>query len=285
MRIISKSALFLFLLCCFPSASYADLKTPQAATLAWDTLAVATAEGVDVWLRINVVGAAPTEQVDLKYIYQTRSQQATLNDDYVPTNWPDGTKGTITGLRRVAYIKINILNNTYYEPIESFQVELRSDSAATVISGPARATIAIARSRIMNPAVGYLESCVHLGEPANNTATTAGVIAANGGWCTSDFKNEQLLAVDYYRLTPSRNGTITLRLENTTPDQHDLQLYLYYLASNGQYQFYQQSTNLSQQAELITAPVATNTDYLISVYWESANGAKVPTYRLRVDGP
>ncbi|MBM7842891.1 PPC domain-containing protein [Herpetosiphon giganteus] len=285
MRIISKSALFLFLFCWFPSASYADIKTPQAATLAWDKVSVATAEGIDVWLRINVVGAAPSEEVNLRFIYQAFSQMATPNDDYVPTGWPNGTKGTITGLQRVAYIKIDILTNTYSEPIETFQVELRPDSAATVISGPARATIAIARSRIMNPAVGYLESCIHLGEPANNTATTAGVIAPNGGWCNSDFRNEQLLAVDYYRLTPSRNGTVTIRLENTTPDQHDLQLYIYYLAGNGQYQFYQQSTNSGQQAELIIAPISANTSYLISVYWESASGSKEPSYRLRADFP
>ncbi|WP_110515005.1 hypothetical protein [Herpetosiphon llansteffanensis] len=285
MRIVSKSALFLFLLCWVPSASYADIKTPQAATLAWDTLSVATAEGVDVWLQINVVGAGTSEQVDLKYIYQTAGQMATPNDDYVPTNWPNGTKGAITGLQRVAYIRIQIINNTYTEPIETFQVVLRSDSAATVISGPARATVAINPSRLMIPVVGHLESCVHVGEPANNTATTAGMIALNGGWCSSDFKNEQLLAVDYYSLTPSRNGTITIQLENTTPDQHNLQLYLYYLAGNGQYQFYRQSTNSGQQAELITAPIAVNTSYLISVYWESASGAKLPTYRLKADFP
>ncbi|MFD3162970.1 hypothetical protein [Herpetosiphon sp. NSE202] len=285
MHILSKSALFLFLLYCFPNASYAELKTPQAVTLAWDKVSVATAEGVDVWLRINVVGAAPSEEVNLKFIYQTVSQMATPNDDYVPTNWPDGTKGAITGLQRVAYIKIDILKNIYPEPIETFQVVLRSDSAATVISGPARATVTINPSRLMIPVVGHLESCIHVGEPANNAAASAGVIAPNGGWCNSNFRNEQLLAVDYYRLKPSSNGTITIQLENTTPDQHDLQLYLYYLAGNGQYAFYQQSTNSGQQAELITAPIAANTSYLISVYWESSSGSKVPSYQLKANFP
>ncbi|KPL90576.1 hypothetical protein [Herpetosiphon geysericola] len=283
MRSFAKSALFLCLFCLFPSASYANLETPQAVTLAWDKVFVSTAEGIDVWLRINVVGAAPTEIVELKFIFQTASQLATANDDYVPTNWPSGTKGVITGLQRFAYVKIDILNNLYSEPIETFQVELRSDASGTVISGQARATVSIARSRLMNPVVGYLESCIHVGEPANNTATSAGVIAPNGGWCNSDFRNEQLLAVDYYRLKPSSNGTITIRLENTTRDQHDLQLYLYYLDGTGQYQFYQQSTNPDQQAEFITAPLAANSNYLISVYWERSSGSKVPSYRLNAD--
>ncbi|MBM7842890.1 PPC domain-containing protein [Herpetosiphon giganteus] len=266
-----------------PQASYASPDVPTAATLAWDRVFVSTAEGIDVWLRINVIGAGPTENVNLKFIYQTFGQQnsATPNDDYVPTNWPDGTKGAISGNNRVAYIKIDILNNTYSEPIEQFQVELRSDSSSTVISGPARVTIAIARSRTMNPAVGTIESCIHVVEPNNNFPTSAGEIAASGGWCNSNFSGEQIRDLDYYRITQSTTGRLTIRLENTTPDQHDLDLYLYYRNGSGQYETYLQSVNSGQQAEtIIDAPIAANTNYLIGVYWASSSGSKVPTYRL-----
>ncbi len=266
-----------------PQASYANPDVPTAATLAWDKLYVSTAEGIDVWLRINVIGAGPTENVNLKFIYQTFSQQATYNDDYVPTNWPSGNKGAISGNDRVAYIKIDILNNTYYEPFETFQVELRSDSTSTVISGQARLTITIARSRIMNPVVGDIESCIHVGEPNNNFAVSAGEIAASGGWCTSDFSGEAAQQVDYYRITQSTAGKLTVRLENTTPDQHDLDLYLYYRDGTGQYKTYLQSINGGQQAEaIIDAPIAANTNYLIAAYWASSSGSKVPTYRISV---
>ncbi|XSG76126.1 PPC domain-containing protein [Herpetosiphon llansteffanensis] len=266
-----------------PQASYANPDVPTAATLAWDKLFVSTAEGIDVWLRINVIGAAPTENVNLKFIYQTKGNQATANDDYVPTNWPDGTKGAISGTDRSAYVKIDILTNTYSEPIEQFQVELRSDSSSTVISGPARLTIAIARSRIMNPAVGTIESCIHVGESNNNFPVSSGEIAASGGWCNSDFSGETVRGIDYYRVTQSTTGKLTVRLENTTPDQHDLDLYLYYRDGNGQYQAYQQSINSNQLAEVITdAPIAANTNYLVGVYWASSSGSKVPTYRVNV---
>ncbi|KPL90575.1 PPC domain-containing protein [Herpetosiphon geysericola] len=266
-----------------PQASYASPDVPSAATLTWDKTFVSTAEGVDVWLRINVIGAGPTENVNLKFIYQTFGQQATPNDDYVPTNWRDGTKGAISGTDRFVYVKIDILNNSYYEPIETFQVELRSDSSSTVISGPARLTIAIARSRIMNPAVGTIESCINVGEPNNNFPVSSGEIAASGGWCNSNFSGEAARALDYYRVTQSTTGKLTIQLENTTPDQHDLDLYLYYRDGNGQYQAYKQSINSNQLAEsIIDAPIAANTNYLIGVYWASSSGNKVPTYRVNV---
>lgn len=266
-----------------PQATYASPDVPSAATLTWDKTFVSTAEGVDVWLRINVIGAGPTENVNLKFIYQTFGQQATPNDDYVPTNWRDGTKGAISGTDRFVYVKIDILNNSYYEPIETFQVELRSDSSSTVISGPARLTIAIARSRIMNPAVGTIESCINVGEPNNNFPVSSGEIAASGGWCNSNFSGEAVRALDYYRVTQSTTGKLTIQLENTTPDQHDLDLYLYYRDGNGQYQAYKQSINSNQLAEsIIDAPIAANTNYLIGVYWASSSGSKVPTYRVNV---
>ncbi len=224
-----------------------------------DTLSVSTAEGVDIWLRINVVGASATENVNLKFIYQTFGQQATANDDFVPTTWPTGTRGTISGLNRVAYIKLDILRNSYYEPFETFQVELRSDASGTVISGPARTSVTIARSRLMTPIVGIIEGCIEAGEPNNNYGSSASVIALNGGWCHGDFSDEAIQAVDYYGLTTTRSGTLTIQLENTTPDQHDLQLYVYYLDDNDNYQVYKQSINLGQQAEYISAPIAAGT--------------------------
>ena len=283
MRILPKCALFLLLIYFLPMTSYANPATPHAVTLAWDQINVTTAEGVDVWLRINVLGAAPTELVDLKFVYQSFGQTATTPNDYDPTNWPSGTKGTITGLNRVAYIKMTIRRNDYYEPIEYFQVELRSDASNTVISGAARANVYIARSRLMNPLVWSLEACSNGGEPNNNFAPSAGSIALNGGWCNSDFNNETINAVDYYHVTSSRGGTITIQLENTTPDQHEFQLYLYYRDSTGVYQFYRQSINPGQQTELISAPIAANTGYLISVFFETDTGAKIPTYRLKAD--
>lgn len=279
MRILLKTALFLSLIYFFPLDSYARSETPQAVTLEWDQLTVATAEGIDVWLRINVVGAAPTEQVNLKFIYQTTGVQAIANEDYEPTPWP-GIRGSITGTNREAYIKITIKRNTYPEPIEYFHVELRSDASNTVISGQARMYVYITRSRIMSPFVGILGSCLDATEPNNNFAASAGIIAANGGWCHGDFANESVRDVDYYQFMSIKNGTLSIQLENTTPNQHNLQLYLYYRNSNGIYQLYHQSINPGQQAETLSVPIAASTYYLISVYWESSSGSKIPTYRL-----
>lgn len=265
-----------------PQASYANPNTPNAATLAWDKIYVSTGEGIDVWLRINVVGAAPTEHVNLKFIYQTFGVQAIANEDYEPTPWP-GIRGTISGTDRVAYIKITIKRNTNPEPVEYFHVELRSDASNTVISSQARMYVYIARSRIMNPVVGTLEPCVHVGEPNNDFAASAGEIAANGGWCNSNFNGETVRALDYYRVTQNANGTLVIRMENTTPNQHDLDLYLYYRDGNGQYQSYRESINGNQQAEYISAPIAGNTNYLIGVYWAiSTTNNVTPTYRLSV---
>ena len=265
-----------------PQASYANPDVPNAPSLAWDQVVLSTREGVDVWLRINVLGAGPTENVNLKFIYQTFGRQATPNDDYVPTAWPSGTKGTISGTDRVAYIKITIKYNDYYEPVEHFQVQLRSDSSSTTISGPDHATIYIARSRTLSPLAGIIESCVNGGEPNNNYADSAGQIAVNGGWCNTTFNNESVRAVDYYQVVESTNGTLNIRLENTTPDQHDLQLYVYYHAGANGYQLYLQSTNPNQQPETISAPIAANTKYLIAVYWATDTGDKIPTYRVSV---
>ncbi|MCA0350443.1 MAG: PPC domain-containing protein [Chloroflexi bacterium] len=265
-----------------PAASYANPDVPQAATLEWDRLYVATSEGTDVWLRIKVVGAGPTEAVNLKFIYGTKAQSATPADDYAPIM---ANQGTITGLDRFALIRIDIYNNSpqYWEPYETFQVELRSDAANTVISGQPRMTIGIIRSRIMNPVVGILESCIHVDEPQDNYPQSAGEINANGGWCNSDFIDEPARALDYYRITQTAGGKLDIRLENTTPDQHDLDLYLYYRDGEGNYLLYLRSTNAGQLADaLLNAPIAGNTNYLIGVYWATSTGTKPPTYRLNV---
>lgn len=265
-----------------PQTSYASPDVPTAATLEWDRLYVATAEGIDVWLKIKVVGAAPTEEVNLKFIYQTKGQTATPWDDYRGTE----TRGTISGTNRMALIRIDIYDNSndYDEPYETLQVELRSDASNTVISGQARMTIGIIRSRIMNPIVATLDSCIQVGEPNNNFAVSAGDIAASGGWCNSNFIGESAQALDYYRITQSTAGKLDIRLENTTPDQHDLDLYLYFRDGNGNYTLYQRSTNTGQSADaILNAPIAANTNYLIAVYWANTTGSKDPTYRLSVN--
>ncbi|WP_287045386.1 hypothetical protein [Herpetosiphon sp.] len=266
----------------FSTASYANPNVPTAATLAWSSTFASTAEGIDVWLRINVVGAAPTDNVNLSFIYQTFGQTAQASHDYEQTAWPNGTKGTITGNKRVAYIKINIKRNDYFEPTETFQVELRSDAANTVITGPARVMVTISRARLMNPIAGILESCLNGGEPNNDFPVSAGQIAINGGWCNTTFDKETVNAFDYYHLVQSTAGSITIRLENTTPDQHDIDLYLFYRDGQGDYQNYRQSINGNQQAEYIEAPLAAYTNYLIGVHWVSGSGSKIPTYRLSV---
>ncbi|WP_110515006.1 hypothetical protein [Herpetosiphon llansteffanensis] len=274
-----------------PQSSYAEPdvpdvpavpEAPNAATLAWDTLTVVTGEkSGEVWLRIKVVGAGAGENVNLKFIYQTFRQQATPNDDYYPTPWP-GNRASITGLQRYADVRIGIINNSpyYLEPYETFEVELRSDASNTTITGPARATVRIQPGRIHQPVVGQIQSCTNFSEPSNNSPITAGPIVDSGGWCSNDFLGEAVQAFDYYSFMPLTNGTIKIRLENTTPNQHDLDLYLFYRDGNGNYQNYRQSINGNQQAEYIEAPLAAYTNFLIGVHWVSRSGDKVPTYRV-----
>jgi len=124
---------------------------------------------------------------------------------------------------------------------------------------------------------------VNGGEPNNDFPASAGQIAVNGGWCNTSFETEAVRDVDYYHVEQSTAGNITIRLENTTPDQHDLNIYLYYRDVQEGYKLYLQSTNPGQQAEVISnAPIAANTNYLIAVYWASDTGDKIPTYRLSV---
>ncbi|XSG76125.1 pre-peptidase C-terminal domain-containing protein [Herpetosiphon llansteffanensis] len=255
--------------------------SPQAIAVAWERTAVQTTEGVSVWLKVMVYGAGETESISLNLRYQTFNGTAIAGSDYSPTAGT-GNALTITGLRRYALINIGILANAVAEPYEQFQVELRSETANVSVIGGARTTIGISRSRVFAPVVGDLQACIHVGEPANNASTTAGVISLSGGWCESDFIGEVPSNFDYYQFKVAVGGKVTIQLDNITPDQHDFNLYLYYRDGNGQFQVYEQSGNTGQTSELLSnVPIAAQTTYLINIVWAAKLGDKTPVYRVK----
>ena len=280
MSIIRILALLMLLGTIQPNQVAANLSIPTAATLAWDTLMVETAEGVDVWLRINVVGAQINESVNLQYTYTTVANTAVADNDYVAAA---AVAGSITGQSRTALIKIDIKRNQVYEPYEQFYVRLNANSANTVISGTPRLTVGIYRSRVFYSLLVNWQSCGDLQEPANNFATTAGELEANNIWCYSDFYAEAPNAHDYYLLKPTYNGVLTLKLVNTTLNHHDLQLYLYRHDGGITYTNIGQSTNPNQTDETLTVQVSANTTYLISVFWANSTGNAIPTYGLKAE--
>lgn len=271
--------LILFGLTTLPVA-HAEKASPQAITVAWESASVLTTEGVSVWIKVLVNGVAENESISLNLRYQTFDGTAIANSDYLPTTGT-GNALTITGLRRQALINIGMIRNTAPEPYESFQVELRSETANVTVAGPTRITIGINRTKLFNPVVGDLQPCLQVGEPANNSSTTAGVVALAGGWCESDFIGEVPTNFDYYQFNVLVGGKVTIQLENLTPDQHDFNLYLYYRDGNGQFQSYVQSGNPGQTPELLSnIPIAANTTYLINIIWAAKTGEKPPIYRF-----
>ena len=258
----------------------AEEASPQAITVAWERTNVQTTEGVNVWLKVVVSGALSDESLSLNLRYQTFNGTAIAGSDFSPTTGT-GNTFTITGLRRYALINIGILQNTVAEPYETFQVELRSETANVTVAGANRVTIGINRSRQFMPVVGDIQPCINVGEPANNFSTTAGAIALVGGWCEGDFIGEVPSNFDYYQFRLAVSGKVTILLENLTPDQHDFNLYLYYRDGNGDFQPYVQSGNPGQTAELLSnIPIAANTTYLINVIWAAKTGEKTPVYRF-----
>lgn len=280
MTIIRNLALIVLLAVMLPNSVEANPATPMAASLAWSSLRVETTEGVDVWLKIDVVGAQPNENVNLQYTYTTVENTATSENDYVPAI---GVAGAITGQKRTALIKIDIKRNQVYEPYEQFYVRLNPNSSNTIISGAPRLTVGIYRSQIFYSLLVNWQSCEFLLEPANDFASTAGVLLINNIWCYGNFNGEAPNQHDYYLLKPTQNGTVTLTLVNTTINQHNLQLYLYKHNGGDSYVNIAQSINPDQLDESIVVQVSANTTYLISVFWANSTDSTIPTYTLKAE--
>jgi len=186
------------------------------------------------------------------------------------------------------YIQLRTIPDTIIEPNEIFFVDVII-SNGTIESRGNRATITIAKDEKFYPAFANWQGCQDVNEPANNTAAGSGILAISGGACTSDFVGENAgtsSAVDYYRLSSATNGNLSLRLKNTTPDQHNFNLYLYkYNPSTTRYDLVAQSTNDNQVDDLINLAIVANTSndnglYLAAAYWATSTGDKTPTYEL-----
>lgn len=274
--------MFLFIQHMLITSSFASPEAPQAVTVSWQSTKVSTTEGVSVWLAVVVNGANPSDNVDIDLRYNTQGVTAYTGSDYEGTM---GNNFNISGQTRVRLIRIEIYNNNYYENHETFLVQLNSRTNGIDVVGEVKAEVTISRSRQFGGMVGNLQSCLNSSGSANDLPATAGQINPNGGWCDNHFINAPAQASDYYYFIAPKNGRVDIDLLNTTPDQHDYNLYLYVHNGGNEYTFMQQSTNSGQQPEGLSASVSAGARYLIRVYFVSKTGSKDPYYRLKANVP
>ncbi|MFD3162971.1 hypothetical protein [Herpetosiphon sp. NSE202] len=262
----------------------------------WDSINVNVVEGEEAWLAlrtdtpINTTGGI---RIDIELYTTNAANGADIDTDFdreitLPqTNQSRDNQitGYISGTSQVLYIQLRTVSDTINEPNEVFFVDI-TVSNGTIESRGNRATINIVRDAKFYPAFANFQSCQDVGEPNNNTATTSGFLAVSGGPCYGDFNGEVPTRADYYRISQAVGGNINIRLKNITPDQHDLDLYLYkFNPSINRYEEVANSLNGEQDDDVINSEIVANTSnnnglYLVSVYWTSSSGSKVPVYEL-----
>ena len=274
--------MFLFFQHMLITSSFANPEAPQAVTVSWQTIKLSVTAGDDVWLAVLVNGANPSDNVNIDLTYNTQGVSAAAGWDYAGTM---GNNFKISGSARVRLIKIETYDNDPNEPLETFLVQLTSRTNGIDVVGERKAEVMIAKSRQFGGMVGNLQSCLNSSGSANDLPATAGMINPNGGWCDNHFINAPAQASDYYYFIAPKNGRVDIDLLNTTPDQHDYNLYLYVHNGGNDYTFMQQSTNAGQQAEGLSASISAGSRYLIRVYFVSKTGNKDPYYRLKANVP
>ncbi len=263
----------------------------------WDSIDVTVIEGRDVWLALRTdtpINTTSGIKIDVQlYTTSNSSIRADFDSDFdreitLPqTNRSQNNQitGYINGTSQVLYIQLRTISDTIAEKNEIFYVDVIV-SNGTIESRGNRATVTIVRDEKFYPAFADWQSCQDVGEPTNNTPAKSGLLATSGGACISDFGGENPGAVDYYRISSAVGGNLTLRLQNTTPDQHDLDLYLYkYNSSTSRYDEIARSVNGTQLDDVINFPIVANTSnnnglYLVAAYWAVSTGTKTPTYQL-----
>ncbi|MBM7842892.1 hypothetical protein [Herpetosiphon giganteus] len=278
----------------------AVVEQPTAAdalpVVKWDSIDVKVVEGKEAWLAlrtdtpINTTGGI---RIDIELYTTNAANGADIDADFdreitLPqTNQSRDNQitGYISGTSQVLYIQLRTVSDTINERNEVFFVDI-TVSNGTIESRGNRATITIVRDTKFYPAFANFQSCQDVGEPNNNLPAKSGFLAVSGGPCYGDFDGENLQSIDYYRISQASGGNLNLRLKNTTPDQHDLDLYLYkYNPSTNSYDVVARSVQPTQIDDIINFPIVANTTnnnglYLVTVYWTASTGAKIPTYEL-----
>lgn len=272
----------------------------------WDSINVTVVEGMPVWLALRTdtpIQNTSGIKIDIQLYTETSPiTGADIGDDFerdiflpqTNRSKPNAITGYISGTTQVLYIQLQTVSDTFVEKNEVFYVDVVV-SNGTIESRGNRATVTIAKEQKFYPAFADWQSCQDVGEPANNSPAKSGLLAASGGVCKGDFAGENAEDADYYRISQSVGGSLTLRLKNTTgqnvipptaTDQHDLDLYLYkYNSTTGRYDEVARSVNDAQLDDVITFQIVANTSndnglYLVAAYWAVSTGNKIPTYDL-----
>ncbi|KPL90577.1 hypothetical protein [Herpetosiphon geysericola] len=262
----------------------------------WDLIDVKVVEGKDAWLALRTdtpINTTSGIRIDIELYTSNAANGADIDTDFdreitLPQTNQSRDKqitGYISGTSQVLYVQLRTVSDTINEENEIFFVDV-TVSNGTIESRGNRATITIVRDTKFYPAFANFQSCQDVGEPNNNLPARSGFLAISGGPCYGDFNGENPGAVDYYRISSGVGGNVTIRLKNTTPNQHDLDLYLYkYNTSTNSYDEVAKSDNANQLDDVINFPIVANTSnnnglYLVTAYWAVATGSNVPTYDL-----